>query len=323
VKNLLIFSRQGHHESAPFDCNKAVRESLSLLSHSLDKKIEISLEAHDGPLIVIGDQSLLESAILNLAVNAQDAMPTGGMLTIRTFKRTPNAITIAAHPHLQNVSAFVAVSVSDTGKGIDDRIRDRLFEPFVTTKETGKGTGLGLASVYGTAKALGGCIDVESEKGRGTTFTIYLPLSDRAAAIETASQAMPFSGNGESIMIIDDEDIILKAEEMALTKQGYSVKAFSNPAFALDYYRDRQAGVSCIILDMVMPKMNGKMCFERLRAINPGVKVILTTGYAGDPDFDAFIKSSGVLFVPKPFDAQIMGKAIRKALGKQGRGGAA
>jgi two-component system cell cycle sensor histidine kinase/response regulator CckA len=316
VKKLLVFSRHGHHESIPFDCNDGVREAIDLLSHTLDKKIEIVREFHDGPLVVRGEQSLLESAVINLAVNAQDAMPGGGVLTIRTASQFPDAIYFAAHPHLRTAKGFAAISISDTGRGIDESVKEHLFEPFFTTKETGKGTGLGLASVYGTVKTLGGCIDVESEKGRGTTFTLFLPLSDQKAPLETPQSSASPAAGGETILIVDDEEIILKAEELALTRQGYTVRTFSDPASALDFYRDRHGGVACVIIDMVMPKMSGKQLFERLRAINPAAKVILTTGYAGDPDFNAFVKSSGALFVPKPFDATVMGRAIRKAIGE-------
>ena len=316
VKKLLVFSRHGHYKSMPFDCNAAVREAIDLLSHTLDKKIEIVCDFYGGPLIVTGDQSLLESAIINLAVNAQDAMPAGGVLTIRTARQFPDAIYLAAHPHLRSAKTFAAIIVGDTGRGLDESVKDHLFEPFFTTKETGKGTGLGLASVYGTVKTLGGCIDVESEKGHGTTFTLYLPVCDRKALLETPPPSAPFEGNGETIIIVDDEEIILKAEEMALARQGYAVRAFSDPVSALDFYRNHHAGVACVILDMVMPKMSGKSCHDRVRAINPEAKVILTTGYAGDPDFESFVKSSGALFVPKPFDASVMGRAIRKAIGK-------
>jgi two-component system cell cycle sensor histidine kinase/response regulator CckA len=316
VRKLLVFSRHGHHKSIPFDCNDAVREAIDLLAHTLNKKIEIVRDLNAGPLVVSGDKSLLESAIINLAVNAQDAMPAGGILTIRTASQFPGAIHLAAHPHLQNTKAFAAIIVGDTGKGLDESVKDHLFEPFFTTKETGKGTGLGLASVYGTVKTLGGCIDVESEKGNGTTFTLYLPLCDQKAVPETPLLSTPLAGNGETILIVDDEEIILKAEELALARQGYTVKTFSDPAPALDFYRDHHAVIACVVLDMVMPKMSGKVCLERLRAVNPAVKVILTTGYVDDPDFNSFVNNSNALFVPKPFDANVMGRAIRNAIGK-------
>jgi two-component system cell cycle sensor histidine kinase/response regulator CckA len=316
VRQLLVFSRHGHHTSIPFDCNDAVREAMDLLVHTLNKKVAIVRDFHDGPLVVTGDQSLLESAIINLAVNAQDAMPAGGILTVRTDSQFPDAILLAAHPHLQNTKAFAAIIVNDTGKGLDESVKDHLFEPFFTTKEAGKGTGLGLASVYGTVKTLGGFIDVESEKGHGTTFTLYLPLCDRKVIPETAPLSAPPAGNGETVLIVDDEEIILKAEELALARQGYTVRTYSDPASALDFYRDHHTGVACVVLDMVMPKMSGKSCIERLRAVNPAVKVILTTGYVDDPDFNAFVHNSDAQFVPKPFDANVMGRAIRKAMGK-------
>jgi PAS domain S-box-containing protein len=316
VRNLLVFSRHGHHQSLPFDCNVAVSEALALLSHSLDKKIAIVHEAYDGPLVVRGDQSLLESAILNLAINAQDAMPTGGILTMATARKISDQLFLSAYPNLRKADAFAAITVCDTGKGLDKWVMEHLYEPFITTKEIGKGTGLGLAGVYGTVKTLGGAIDVESEPGDGTTFTLYLPLCEQKAVLETSAEPMPVAGNGEMVVIVDDEAILLKAEAMALVRQGYAVKAFSDPALALDFYREHHREVACVILDMVMPKMTGRVCYERLRSINPAVKAILTTGYAGDPDFDSFIKNNGLEFVAKPFDAPIMGRAIRKVLAK-------
>ncbi|MBN1127909.1 MAG: PAS domain S-box protein [Chitinispirillaceae bacterium] len=316
VRNLLVFSHQGHYQTVPFDCTVAVREAVALLSRSLDKKIEIVQTCHKAPLVVNGDRSLLESAIINLAVNAQDAMPTGGILTIMTGRKVPDALFIAKNPAMKAIPAFAAITVSDTGRGLDKWVHEHLFEPFITTKEQGKGTGLGLTRVYGTVKTFGGCIDVESEAGGGTSFTLFLPLSSEKPVAEKPREESNSCGNSKAVLIIDDEEIVLRAEERALTRQGYRVKAFSDPALALDYYRDHHAEMACVILDMVMPKMTGKACYERLRSINPSVRMIITSGFAGDPDFHSFITGNNLEFVPKPFDATIMGQAIQRVAGR-------
>ncbi|MBN1131229.1 MAG: PAS domain S-box protein [Chitinispirillaceae bacterium] len=314
VRNLLLFSRQGSFSMHPFDVNAAVDEAVALLKYSLDKKVEIVRTAECGQLVVKGDQSLLESAVINLAINAQDAMPAGGKLTIATAKKIPDAALILANPEMKGIEAFAAIAVSDTGKGLDDWVKDHLFEPFVTTKENGKGTGLGLASVYGTIKAIGGCVEAASEKGTGTTFTLYLPLCTECLSHEILRNDRMVKGNGETILIVDDEEIVLRVEEMALSKQGYAIQAFSDPLAAIDFYRHNFSRVACVILDMVMPKMNGRKCFERLRSINPGIKAIFTTGYANDGEFESFVKKNNALFVGKPFDAENMGTAIRRVL---------
>jgi two-component system, cell cycle sensor histidine kinase and response regulator CckA len=317
IKNLLVFSRQRAYQNEQFDLNTTVDDAVALLFHAIDKKIEIVKKTwKGGPLAVRGDRSLIESAVINLVVNARDAMPEGGTLTVATGKCTADGFLLRSHPDLTEKEEYAVVVISDTGSGIDEQLKPHLFEPFFTTKEPGKGTGLGLASVYGTVKAHHGSIEVVSRKGEGTSFTLYFPLSHDS--LETAKGQHPVlqkvRGAGETILLIDDEEIILRAEELALRKNGYAVKAFQDPVSAVDYYTTHAPEVSCVVLDIVMPKINGQECFARLRAVNPSVKVIVTTGYASDSEFDSFVTVNNLPFIAKPFDAVRLLEAIHTVL---------
>jgi two-component system cell cycle sensor histidine kinase/response regulator CckA len=316
IKNLLAFSRRRSCLNEPFSLRKTVDDAVAILTHTIDKKIEIVQKQEVGPFIMRGDQSLVESAVINLVINARDAMPDGGTLTIEMRRTKADGGLLHAHPDLTAGQDYAVVSVSDTGKGFSEEAKKHLFEPFFTTKEQGRGTGLGLAGVYGVVKGHNGSIDVVSEKGEGTNVTLCFPLFGGTLKPQGRRQedTAPEQGKGGTILVIDDEAIILRAVEMALGKQGYSVKAIGDPVAAVDYYQGNAAHVSCVILDIIMPTMNGITCYSRLRAVNPGVKVIVTTGYTDDLAFEEFVAENGLMVVPKPFDIPVLLDAIRRVL---------
>jgi two-component system, cell cycle sensor histidine kinase and response regulator CckA len=317
VKNLLTFSRQKTYLNEAFNLRKTVDDAVAIMSHAIDKKIEIVQKQESGTLVVRGDQSLVESAVINLVVNARDAMPDGGRLTIEIIRTKADSGVLRAHPDLTAGKDYAVVSVCDTGKGFDDEAKKHLFEPFFTTKEHGRGTGLGLASVFGVVKGHNGSIEVTSgADGAGTRVAMYLPLHGGACEPHglQPEAAAPEKGKGETILVVDDEAIILRTMEMVLSKQGYTVKAIGDPVAAVDYFRANAAHIACVILDIIMPKMNGITCYSHLRAVNPSVKVIVTTGYADDLAFEEFVEMNHLTVVSKPFDVAVLLDAIRRVL---------
>jgi two-component system cell cycle sensor histidine kinase/response regulator CckA len=317
IKNLLAFSRRKAYLNEAFDLRKTVDDAIAIMSHTIDKKIEIVQKQESGPFVMRGDQSLVESAVINLVINARDAMPDGGRLTIELQRTKAENEILRAHPDLTAGHDYAVVSVSDTGKGFDDEAKKHLFEPFFTTKEQGRGTGLGLASVFGVIKGHNGSVEVKSGRdGTGTSVVLYFPLYGGECGPHRRQQeaVAPEKGSGETILVVDDEAIILRAVEMALQKQGYAVKAIGDPVAAVDYYRANAARIACVILDIIMPKMNGITCYSHLRAVNPSVKVIVTTGYAEDLAFEEFVAENRLTVVTKPFDVPVLLDAIRRVL---------
>jgi two-component system, cell cycle sensor histidine kinase and response regulator CckA len=320
IKNLLVFSRRKTYNNEPVDLRKTIGDAITILTHAIDKKTEIVQKLHHGPVVVRGDPALVESAVINLVLNARDAMPDGGRLTIELSRVSADGPFLRAHPDLTAGRDYAAVSVSDTGSGFSDEAKKHLFEPFFSTKEQGSGTGLGLASVFGVVKGHDGSIDVASSRGEGTTVTMYFPLSEgpgksrdlRPRDLRGQASPEPEKGGGETILVIDDEEIILRTVEMTLKRQGFSVTAVRDPAVAIDYYRANATRIACVILDVIMPKMNGMACYSRLRAINPSVKVIMTTGYTSDRVFEEFVALNDLTVVPKPFDVPVLIEAIRR-----------
>jgi two-component system cell cycle sensor histidine kinase/response regulator CckA len=249
-------------------------------------------------------------------MNARDAMPDGGKLTIAIKRTKTDDALLRAHPDLTAGRGYAAVSVSDTGQGFDDEAKKHLFEPFFSTKEQTGGSGLGLASVYGVVKGHNGSIEVVSGEGKETTVTLYFPLSEGALEphLRLQEAAAPEKGEGGTILVVDDEAIILRTVEMVLRKQGYEVVAVQSAAEAVDYYRHNAARIGCVILDIIMPKMNGMICYARLRALNPSVKAIVITGYVEDPAFEEFVAMNCLPVVPKPFDVPVLVEAVRRVL---------
>jgi PAS domain S-box-containing protein len=316
VSNLLVFSRRKAYLSEPFDLKRTVDDAMTLLMHTIDKKIEIVKKPWSGSLVMRGDQSLVESAVINLVVNARDAMPDGGRLTIEIGRAAADGEFLRAHHDLTTGRDYAVVSVCDTGPGFNEEAKKHLFEPFFTTKEQGRGTGLGLASVYGVVKGHNGSIDVVSRKGEGTTVSLFFPLRDGTVKSHDRQRvsAAGVKGDGETILVIDDEEIILRTVEMALKKHGYAVTSFCDPVAAVEYYRIHASDISCVILDIIMPKMNGMVCYEKLRAMNASVKAIVTTGYANDPEFDAFVRRNKLPVIAKPFDIMTVLDVIKTIL---------
>lgn len=314
VRKLLAFSRQGSYKVNPLNIHTLIDEATALLAHSIDRRITIAKHLTALNPVVSGDQSLLQSALLNLAVNARDAMPDGGTLTFSTTAVMVDKQFADKRPFAIALGHYVAVTVADTGVGLDGNVKKHLFEPFFTTKEPGKGTGLGLASVFGTVKRHGGFIEAESAPGRGTIMTFYLPQTAAQPALEAAAPPLEKPKNSLHVLVVDDETMICDFVKEYLSAEGYHATTFSDPQKAVEWYRRSFAGVDCIVLDMNMPVMDGKACFAAMRKINPRARAIFSTGFMVG-DTAAIIRMPGIRgYVQKPFTLEGLVLAITQAV---------
>jgi PAS domain S-box-containing protein len=313
TRQLLAFSRKGQFLSVPTDTHKTIAEVVSLLERSIDKRIAIKQDLGAEPAIVLADPAQLQSAILNLGLNARDAMPQGGTLTFST-----RIMPIPGNRHEDHLPAgnYIRISIEDTGIGMDAATQKRLFEPFFTTKEVGKGTGLGLASAYGTVKNHGGTIRVYSEPGHGSQFDIYLPLyagAGETVPVSIANESTPQKGSGR-ILIVDDEPVILELGAIMLHKHGYEVTKCLSPLEAIAFYRDNWQTIDLVILDMIMPEMGGRDLFKALLEINPAIKAVLASGFSLNGEAQAIMALGIRAFIQKPFSLQEITQTVNNLL---------
>ena len=311
-KKILTISRKEKMEAKPVNVNDLVNQSIELLKSSFPRNVEVVMHLDASLPTTTADPSQFQQVIINLAVNARDAMPDGGTLTVETAIADPaNGISSLAPA---GGPGFIKLSVSDTGMGIDSDTQSKIFDPFFTTKEVGKGTGLGLYVVHSIITNHGGYINVYSEPRQGTRFNIYLPIS-AGASVEARSEAVDISGR-ETVLIIDDEPHVRDLCKDILVPLGYTVLLAESGSLGVKLYRERQAEISLVILDIIMPRMGGNEVFHALKMINKNVVVLLYSGYnhnnfAGINDL---LKSGAAGFIQKPFSVQDFGIAVRKAL---------
>ncbi|OPY72194.1 MAG: Blue-light-activated protein [Syntrophorhabdus sp. PtaU1.Bin002] len=312
TKQLLGFARGGKYEVKPTDLNELIGKSSEMFGRTkqeitMHRKYEKGLHPADI------DRGQIEQVLLNLYVNAWQAMPGGGDL----YLETKNVVLDAAYtkPHSLSPGPYVKISVTDTGTGMDLATQQRIFEPFFTTKEMGRGTGLGLASAYGIIKNHGGIISVESEPGKGSTFSIYLPASQGQVEIENL-QPSEIVRSTETVLLVDDQEMILAVGGEMLKVLGYEVFAAQGGEEALAIYREKGEMIDVVILDMIMPAVSGGETYDRLKAINPGVKVILSSGYSIDGQATEIMARGCSGFIQKPFNIGDLSEKIREVLGR-------
>jgi PAS domain S-box-containing protein len=313
TNQLLGFARRGKYLVKTTDLNEVIEKSSALFART-KKEIQVHTLFHDEIWAVEVDRGQIEQALLNLYVNAWQAMPTGGDV----YLKTRNAMLDSSYvkPFKVEPGKYVEISVSDTGVGIDRKTRERIFEPFFTTKEMGRGTGLGLASVYGIIKSHSGYIDVHSEKEKGTTFTIYLPASEKEAIREKTVPATMLKGTG-TILLIDDEKMILEVGRELLEELGYTVLSALSGREALDIFQKNSDKLDLVIMDMIMPGMGGGETFDRLRSINPNIKVLLSSGYSVNGQASKILNRGCDGFIQKPFNLNQLAEKIGKIRGKR------
>jgi PAS domain S-box-containing protein len=313
VQQILDFGRRTMMEVQPIDLVSFVEETIDILRRTFPESIRILIELESEECVVDADPTRIQQVLMNLAVNARDAMPDGGELRIGL-----SCIEVGVHeePPVSEMPAgeWVRLTVSDTGVGIAPDALPHIYEPFFTTKPVGEGTGLGLSQVYGIVKQHEGYIDVETEVGKGTTFRIYLPTH---GAVEMGEGMIdsepPPMGSGEVIMLVEDEDRLREIGRQMLESLGYQVLTATNGKEALDTYRSGE-GVDLVMTDLVMPEMGGLELIQSLREIDPHVKALATTGYAVKTDIQE-LKDAGILeIVRKPFDMDTLGRIVREVL---------
>jgi PAS domain S-box-containing protein len=312
TSQLLGFARGGKYVVGPLQINDLVRETAELLRGTIETTIVMETGLDPSSPVIEADASQIQQVLMNLCVNARDAMPGGGELTITTKRLdTPDAF-LRSIPDGRGGS-FVRIEIADTGIGIDRSIRGKIFDPFFTTKEKGKGTGLGLATVYGIVKNHNGFINVESEMGSGTTFSVYIPAVDKAAATVEEVESRPRGGQ-ETILVVDDEETIRLLVQDILEDLGYSVLSAGDGFEAVALYRERIGTIGLVILDMAMPGMGGRETFEKLKELNPQVRAILSTGYSEDERARQMLAMGVKSFVQKPYRIDDLALAVRRVL---------
>lgn len=313
VKGLLTFSRKVEPKLVPMDLNSRIRQVEQFLRRTIPRMIDIRFELTEDLQRVNADPIQIDQILMNLTVNARDAINETGSIVIETRNVTLDEDDVRPYPDIRP-GDYVFLSISDTGHGMDRETIDHIFEPFYTTKELGRGTGLGLATVYGVIKQHGGLITCYSEVGRGTIFKVYLPAISREFQIWTDSTAdEPISGT-ETILLVDDEDVVRELGERILTKGGYKVLTATNGEQALIIYGRLNKSISLVILDLIMPAMGGGECLTGILNINPNARVIIASGFSPDAETFEQIKLAAKGFVEKPFRSRHLLTAVRKAI---------
>jgi signal transduction histidine kinase/CheY-like chemotaxis protein len=311
TKKLLGFARKGKYIIEPLNLNDVAENVITIITRTFDRKIKTETALNPGLWTVEGDKSQIEHVILNLCLNSRDAMPEGGTLRIETFNAE---ITKETKPHVyMKEGKYAVIKVIDTGAGMDEEIRKRIFEPFFTTKEVGKGTGMGLSMAYGVVKNHNGFIEVDSAPGKGSTFTIYLPATEKKAEKE-ASVSKPLHKGRGSILVIDDEEIIRNVARDILHELGYDALLASSGKEGVKIYADKKDVVGLVILDMIMPEMGGKETFKKLKEINPDVKILISSGYSKGSHEEVILDAGEAGFIQKPYNINEIAEIIKEVL---------
>ena len=313
TKKLLTFSRKNICESSAVDIHDVLKSSGDLLSRSLDKKINLEMKLSAENHNIIGDNSQLMNMFINLGINAGHAMPDGGELIFSTRNVELEESFCKNSTFNINPGKYILIEVQDSGAGISADILPKIFEPFFTTKENGKGTGLGLSMVYGSIVQHNGAINVYSEIGRGSVFHIYLPLNENQISENKHAKRESVRGNGR-ILIVDDEEIIRLTVNDILESLGYQTLTAINGREALEIFKEKKDEIDLVLMDMIMPEMNGKECFFELIKIKPDVKIVLSSGFTRENDINDLIDLGLRAFIRKPFHTAELSKVLAEAL---------
>jgi PAS domain S-box-containing protein len=312
TNQLLGYAREGRYEVKPLSINRLVSDMSDTFGET-KKDINIHLDLAENLSGVMGDQGQIEQVLINLFVNAADAMPRGGDLFLETTNATQD--DLRGSPYDVRPGNYILLKIRDTGVGMDPEITERIFDPFFTTKGLVNGTGLGLASAYGIIKTHGGHIHVESRKGQGTTFEICLPASDQKIMEEKKSPGKIIMGR-ETVLLVDDEDIVIDVGKRLVERLGYKVLVARGGKEAINIYREKQYKIDMVILDMVMPDMGGGETFDRLKEIDPHIRVLLSSGYSVEGQATDILKRGCDGFIQKPFTLKDLSRKLRDILEK-------
>jgi CheY-like chemotaxis protein len=317
VRSLLAYSRKQIINPRPVKINEIVINIENMLHRIIGEDINLQTGLSDHDTTVVADAGQIEQILTNLATNARDAMPAGGTLTIETGVSEMNEQFIKAHGFGMQ-GRYVLLTVSDTGAGMDENTQKQIFEPFFTTKEVGKGTGLGLSTVYGIVKQHNGFINCYSEPGAGTTFKIYLPRGTKPSdpPVQPSAIERPplLQGGSETILLAEDDDDLRKLIRQVLEDFGYTVLEASDGDAAVVLFREHHAAISLLLLDIIMPKKNGRDAYAEMRDLEPAIKVLFTSGYTADIIHKQGLLDQGLEFILKPVSPTELLKKVRDVL---------
>jgi two-component system cell cycle sensor histidine kinase/response regulator CckA len=315
TERLLTFSKDMGKEESLVNCNTLLREVVKLLERTIDKRIVIELNLEKNLRAVNGAAGQLEQAFLNVCLNARDAMPDGGKLLISS----ENVVIDETYPRLSwnmKRGSYIKASISDTGIGMDAGTKQKIFEPFYTTKKRGEGTGLGLNMVYGIVDKHGGFINVYSEVGRGTSFNVYLPAGEEIAPeeLETVEREDIPLGDGELILVIDDEPVVRDLGRDMLEKLGYRTFTAADADEGLKLFNEHRNDIEMVILDIIMPGASGQDVLGRIRETDRDVLVLLSSGYNKSFIGEEFLDDARLGFIQKPYSMEDLARKVRKLL---------
>jgi nitrogen-specific signal transduction histidine kinase/CheY-like chemotaxis protein len=314
TRQLLAFSRKQVLEPRIIDINGVVMNLDKMLRSLISENIELKTVLADNLAAARADPNQIEQVIMNLAINARDAMPDGGTVTIETRNATLDDAYAAKHVSVI-AGEYVMLAVSDTGCGMDEKTQSRIFEPFFTTKPAGRGTGLGLSTVYGIVKQTGGNIWLYSEVGKGTTFKIYLPaIAALPEDIGKVAPAEAVAHGGGTILVVEDDEQLRRLTHRALASQGYTVLEADRGSTALDIARRHKGHIDLLLTDVIMPDTNGRKLAETIRAARPGLRVLYMSGYPDGAIASHGMLEPGVAYLAKPFTTEAVTRKVREVL---------
>jgi CheY-like chemotaxis protein len=316
TRHLLTFSREMDSVRRPMNINSSVRDAVKLLTRSIRKDIEIRMELFEDLPMILADGTQMQQILMNLCANAADAISGAGEIEIKTAIVELDEQFTAIHD--VKPGYYVQLSVKDNGSGISKETQERIFEPFYTTKAPGKGTGLGLATCYGITQAHKGIIQVESELNVGTSFHIYLPLDkEQVVEVQKEKQQEKMDGAEGSIMLVDDDETFRYAAAQYLRELGFQVLEASNGIEALGQFLVHHEAVDLVVLDMIMPKQAGLETYRRMKALQPEVRVLVTSGFSRKGEVEMTLNEGADGFIPKPFTFSDFGATIKKTLARK------
>ena len=315
TRQLLMFSRRSVLDARTLDVNEVISNLLKMLRRVIGEHIDLRFDTHGGHATVVADAGMLEQVITNLVVNARDAMPRGGRVTIATTVETLGPVHVRVNP-LRREGDFVCVSVSDTGEGMDGETMSRVFEPFFTTKEAGHGTGLGLATVHGIVAQHRGWIEVDSRVGIGTAFRVYLPAGTPKAVVAAAdTRPADVRGGKETVLLVEDDAAVRRMASRTLAGLGYSVLEAANGQEAMRLWHEHAAAIDLLFTDMIMPEgMTGLELCEKLHAMKPALRTIISSGYSSEMVQTGVPTRAGVVYLPKPYELKLLASVVRECL---------
>ena len=315
VKKIMTFGRKLELDLKPLQLNDEILQARELLCRTIPKMIAFDVQLADDLKPIQGDAGQIEQVLINLATNAADAMPNGGTVTIRTRNVCLDE-QYCRHQVGLKPGPYVWLLFSDTGSGIAPEVLPHIFDPFFTTKEVGKGPGLGLATIYGIVQGHGGHLTCFSEPDVGTTFNIYWPVSDPVTVSRPGETLIPdrVPARGETILLVDDEEVLRDVGRQILTREGYQVLTAKDGEEALLLYQQMNESIHLVVMDLSMPGMGGRLCLKELLALNPQLKAIIVTGYLPDEQLEEVISAGALGYMPKPFRRVELLKLVREVL---------